>query len=143
MLRELLHKLFFWNRAPEPATKALGRRGEDEAAAHLKRQGFRIIARNVQVPMGEADIVAHAPDGRAVVIVEVKSRLRTPGQSARSAATPPEAAITQRKRRKLLSIARHLAASNGWHDRPVRIDVVAVEFTHGSPTPTLRHHVGI
>jgi putative endonuclease len=133
----------FRSRSADSPTRLLGRRGEDAAAALLRRTGYRIIERNAVVPMGEADIVAQAPDGRTMVIVEVKSRRRAPGQPERSATTPPEAAVTRRKRGKLAAIARHLARANNWQDRPVRIDVIAVEFTDGVREPALRHHVGI
>lgn len=130
-------------RGERSATRELGRRGEDAAAALLRRTGYRIIDRNVVVPMGEADIVAQTADGRTIVIVEVKSRRRAPGQPARSATTLPEAAITAHKRRKLRAITAHLVRANGWGERPVRIDVIAAEFTDGERVPVLRHHVGI
>ncbi|MBL9001818.1 MAG: YraN family protein [Phycisphaerae bacterium] len=136
-------RLLGWTTVTQSATRELGKRGEDVAAKRLRSRGYRIIERNAVVPMGEADIVAEAPDGRTVVIVEVKSRRRSPGQPLRSAVTPPEASITRRKRAKLTSIARHLARANGWIDRPVRIDVVAVEFADEIQEPEIRHHEGV
>jgi Holliday junction resolvase-like predicted endonuclease len=90
--------------------------------------------------MGEADLVAEAPpDGRTIVVVEVKSRvIRTDGP-ARDVA--PERSITAHKRRKLISIAKYLAKANSWNERPIRIDVVAVEFRDGKVCD-VRHHVG-
>lgn len=103
---------------------SLGRRGERAAARLLRSQGYRVLARNARVPMGEADLVCLAPDGKTVVIVEVKTRIVRDGFDA----VPPEANITAHKRRKLASIARHLVRTNGWETREVRIDVVAVEW---------------
>ncbi|MBI4601734.1 MAG: YraN family protein, partial [Planctomycetes bacterium] len=48
----------------------LGRRGERAAARHLRRQGLRILARNVREGRGEIDLVAL--DGATLVFVEVK-----------------------------------------------------------------------
>lgn len=126
---------------------SLGRRGERAAAGLLRRAGYRVIGRNVVVPMGEADLLCVAPDGETVVIVEVKTR-RVVGQGLSGGARPvegaipPEANITAHKRRKLASIARHLARANGWSDGRVRIDVVAVEWCDRGPT-VMRHHVGV
>lgn len=115
--------------------RALGRAGERAAARLLKRAGYRIIGRNVRVRVGEADLVCIAPDRRTVVVVEVKTRRAT------AHGPPPEANIHAHKRAKLLAVTRYLAKANGWHDRPVRIDVVAVEWPLKG-RPTLRHHLG-
>ena len=49
-----------------------GRAGEAAAAAHLRRSGYKIVARNYRVREGEIDIVAeHSAD---LVFVEVKAR---------------------------------------------------------------------
>ena len=46
--------------------------GEDCAAAHLRRHGYRILARNYSCRFGEIDIIA--ADRHYVVFVEVKLR---------------------------------------------------------------------
>ncbi|MFG0284967.1 MAG: YraN family protein [Phycisphaerales bacterium JB039] len=115
-------------RATQPARRdPLGPAGERAAARYLRRRGYRVLGRNIQTAAGEADLVCEAPDRRTIVIVEVKSRRRIEGQPVRSAETAPEASVTAEKRRKLGAIARTLAALNRWTDRPLRIDVVAVE----------------
>jgi putative endonuclease len=130
-------------RPGEAGYRELGRMGERAAAGMLRSLGYSILGRNVRVPMGEADIVCRDCDRRTVVIVEVKTRLRREGAPDKSNAMLPEASITAHKRRKLLSIARHLTRANGWHECPVRIDVVAVEYDARSGSrPTIRHHVG-
>lgn len=116
----------------------LGRRGERIAARHLRRKGYRVLARNARVSVGEADIVCRGPDRETIVIVEVKTRRR--GQSESSDAIPPESSITRAKRRKLLSVTRTLVRANGWEHRPVRIDVVAVEFEPTGRRATVRHY---
>ena len=52
--------------------KSLGDRGEELAAAFLKRSGLKILKRNYTSPTGEIDIIAR--DGDMVVFVEVKTR---------------------------------------------------------------------
>jgi putative endonuclease len=54
------------------ARRALGRRGEELAAAHLTRLGFAIVARNVRTRAGEIDVIAF--DGSTLAFVEVKTR---------------------------------------------------------------------
>lgn len=100
-----------------------------------------MIGANLRVPMGEADLLCIAPDGETVVLVEVKSRrvAPTPAVPGGFVPPPPEASVTAHKRDKLVGILRHLARANGWTVRPLRIDVVALEFpTAGEPE--IRHH---
>ena len=49
-----------------------GNEAEDMAAAHLKKQGYKILARNYAVKEGEVDIIASHKN--ALVFVEVKAR---------------------------------------------------------------------
>jgi putative endonuclease len=131
-------------RTRDECAKALGRRGEALAAKFLIAAGYRVIARNARVPMGEADLLCQSPARDCLVVVEVKSRIRAADAPAQSNATPPEAAITQRKRAKLAAIAAHLARANSFDPAAVRVDVVAVEiFEHDDRPPIIRHHVGI
>ena len=51
MLR-LIRKLLSHNDEP------LGRRGEEYAARYLRKKGMRVLARNVDVPGGEVDVLA-------------------------------------------------------------------------------------
>ncbi|MFD2772486.1 YraN family protein [Cellulomonas phragmiteti] len=57
------------------AKDAVGRYGEDVAAAFVARAGWTVLARNWRCPEGELDIVAL--DGDEVVAVEVKTRRST------------------------------------------------------------------
>lgn len=118
----------------------LGPAGERLAASHLKKSGYRVIGCNLRVPMGEADVLAIAPDGQTVVLVEVKTR-RVRLEPGAFVAPPPEASITAHKREKLVTILRHLAGANGWWKRPLRIDAIAIEWPDQGE-PVLRHHEG-
>lgn len=50
----------------------LGRLGEDHAARHLQRLGFRVLARNVRTRAGEIDLIVFG--GGVLLFVEVKTR---------------------------------------------------------------------
>ncbi len=113
---------------------SLGARGERHAARFLRRAGYAIIDRNRYIGPGEADLIALAPDGLTIVIVEVKTRAIGDGHP------PPEQSITARKRAKLLAVARAVAVRGKWLDRPLRIDVIAIDWPTGRGVPHLRHY---
>ncbi|NJL29430.1 MAG: YraN family protein [Thermoanaerobaculia bacterium] len=102
----------------QPHTRAQGRVGESEAADWLRRQGYRVVARNVANKAGEIDVVAW--DGGTLCFIEVKSR---------STATygPAIEAISAAKQRK---IARAAALYLAYHpcDAPCRFDVLAMDL---------------
>jgi putative endonuclease len=52
--------------------KELGNRGEEIAAAYLKKQGYKILNRNFRTKFGEVDIICC--QARTIVFVEVKTR---------------------------------------------------------------------
>jgi len=93
-----------------------GRKGEFLAMLLLRLKGYRILARDFRVPMGEVDIVAGRRD--VLAFVEVKSR--------DSVVTAIEA-VTPRQQQR---IARAAAAFVGRHPRyqyhTLRFDVVIV-----------------
>jgi putative endonuclease len=59
---------------PTERTRELGRRGEDLAAQHFSRLGYRVLARNHRTRWGELDLILADEDGRTIVFCEVKSR---------------------------------------------------------------------
>ncbi len=67
--RILMEKL--GRRAPEDRA-GRGRFGERRAAAHLRKQGYRVLARNWRAGHDEIDLVCQ--DGEVLVFVEVRSR---------------------------------------------------------------------
>lgn len=119
-----------------PTGKALGSAGERIASRHLRRKGYTILQRNAHVTPGEADLVCAAPDGITVVIVEVKTRIIDP---ANTDPIRPEANVHAHKQHKLQQVARALIRKHGWSDRPVRIDIVAVEWSRDGDH-IIRHH---
>ena len=96
----------------------LGRQGEDLAAEHLERLGFRLLARRHRTRFGEIDLVA--ADDETLVFCEVKTRRQGSGT--------PWDALTPAKRAQV----RRMAAA--WlveaPDRPrvdeLRFDAVGV-----------------
>jgi putative endonuclease len=59
---------------PTDRTKDLGRRGEELAAQHFSRLGYRVLARNHRTRFGELDLVLADEDEGTIVFCEVKSR---------------------------------------------------------------------
>jgi len=113
---------------------APGPRGERAAAKHLKRRGYRILARNLRSRLGEVDLLAEAPDGRTIVVVEVKAGI---GRDAYAA----EARVGPDKQRKLVALAAQLARRHGLEDRPIRFDVIGVGLDPaGRAPPAIRHY---
>jgi putative endonuclease len=59
---------------PTERTKELGRRGEELAAEHFTRLGYRVLARNHRTRFGELDLVLADEGDGTIVFCEVKSR---------------------------------------------------------------------
>lgn len=118
-----------------PAEESLGARGERLAAGFLKKNGYRIVEMNLKLGDDEADVIAVDPDGRTVVIVEVKTRADD-GQA-------PEWSIHQNKQYHLARLASRLAKRKEYRDRPFRFDAIAVMVDANSESePVIRHHCG-
>ena len=94
-----------------------GRKAEDLAARHLKRQGYTIVARNYRTRAGEIDIIAR--EGRSLVFIEVKGRQSTRFGSAK-------AAVTSRKQRQVAKMALWYLKETDQMGVKARFDVVAV-----------------
>ena len=99
------------------AKDALGRRGEELAAAHLIASGLTIVERNWRCPQGEIDVVAR--DGDELVFVEVKTR-----SSVRYG--HPLEAITPIKLARLRRLAGEWCAQHPGSGEHIRIDAVSV-----------------
>jgi putative endonuclease len=97
---------------------ALGAEGEARAAAHLRRRGYRIVARNVHAGGVEIDLIARR--GSLFVFVEVKTR------RSRSLG-PPEQAVDGHKRLRLVRGAAAWLHAHPGAARRVRFDVIVCE----------------
>jgi putative endonuclease len=112
--------------------KPLGKRGEDAAVRYLKRKGYHILARGVDSPLGELDIIA--VDGRTVVFVEVKTR------QSDDAGHPTEA-IDERKQRRMTQAALAYLKARGLLQYSARFDVVAVLWPVNVKRPSIEHYL--
>lgn len=90
-----------------------GRRGETLAAWYLRLKGWRVLARRVQTPRGEVDLIARR--GRVVIFVEVKWR-----RSAEELAT----ALDHYRLRRVISAAEAIAPRYLRRGDAVRIDAI-------------------
>ena len=99
------------------AKDALGRYGEDLAAAHLQAVGLQVLERNWRCRMGEIDIVAI--DGDCLVVCEVKTR-----QSV-TAGSPMEA-VTAVKLGRLRRLTAAWLTDQDRHFPQIRIDVIGI-----------------
>ncbi|MCX6257192.1 MAG: YraN family protein [Bacteroidia bacterium] len=96
----------------------LGRKGEEMALEHLKKNGYEILATNWQFKHLELDIVAQKD--KTLVIVEVKTR------SSDYFEQPAD--TVNRKKQKLI-----IEATNGYIeqfdlDMEVRFDIISIYF---------------
>jgi putative endonuclease len=114
----------------------LGRLGEQLAAEHLIRRGFRIVERNYRTRWGELDIVAY--DGRTLAFCEVKTRrLTSPGRD-------PLESVHTLKRSKVRKMAGRWLIERA--DRPyadnVRFDAIGVTLDPSGRLVSLDHLEG-
>lgn len=98
----------------------LGALGERLAAAHLEREGYRILEANYRCPQGEIDLVAQ--EGEYLVFLEVRTR------RGRNFGTPEES-FTKAKAERLAVLAESYLESHGGLSSLWRIDLVAVELS--------------
>lgn len=110
---------------------SLGQRGERLAAKHLRRLGYKIVARGDRSRLGEIDLVA--VDGRTVVFVEVKTRVS-------HEAGHPADAVDLRKQRKLTSLAQRYLQRHQLQHCSTRFDVIAITWADPLKTPILEHY---
>ena len=108
-----------------------GTRSERAAAAHLRRQGFRILRRNYSCPQGEIDLIAL--DGRCVVFVEVRS---TGGDDAER----PAASVDLAKQTHLTRAALHFLQANRLLGQAARFDVLTLSWPEGQREPAITHY---
>ncbi|MDE2512232.1 MAG: YraN family protein [Elusimicrobia bacterium] len=94
-----------------------GQKAEDQAAAFLQAQGYRLVERNFRAKVGEIDLIMR--DGDEIVFVEVRAR-RSHGFGGAAAS------VDGAKRRKVTRTAALWLQARSW-DGPCRFDVVALD----------------
>ncbi len=110
--------------------RALGRWGEEAAAALLQAHGYSILGRGFLARRGEIDLLCRRGD--RLLVVEVKTR-------SSSAYGSPLEAVGVRKRRALLAASAEYRALSGWRG-PIDFAVVAVQ--PGSQPPLIETTFG-
>lgn len=105
-----------------------GLEGEEKAAKFLKKQGYKITAKNFQSRFGEIDIIAENKE--YIIFAEVKAR------SEKSIAEPKEF-VDLRKQRKIITTAEIYLSENPTEKQP-RFDVVEVKKENGK---TIVNHI--
>lgn len=111
------------------AKDAVGRFGEDVAAAHLTAGGFRVLARNWRCADGELDIIG-VEDG-VLVVVEVKTR-------STAVFGRPVEAVRPAKAARIRRLAMRWLSQNDRYWPQVRFDVVGVLRDPSGP-PAIEH----
>ncbi len=111
------------------ASQNLGTWGENIAAWHLSRRGFRILKKHFTSRFGEIDIIAK--DHGQTVFVEVKTRLK-------NLRGLPEQSIDFEKQRKLQKTIFAYISLNRIEN--FRIDVVSISPGSGPGKLRIRHH---
>lgn len=107
---------------PNDRRRRLGSAGEQLAAEHLTRRGFRILERNYRNRWGELDIIAC--DGRVIVFCEVKCRI------ANSAGRDPLESVHLSKRAQVRRIAgRWLVEREHPRVDDLRFDAIGVTLS--------------
>jgi putative endonuclease len=108
-----------------------GRRGERFAARYLRRQGCRILGRNVDDRLGEIDLLAL--DGQTIVVVEVRSsETKTFDELA--------ATVNHEKQRRLTDATLRFLQKRKLWNVGVRFDVIALRWPAGAREPEVRHY---
>ena len=117
------------------ASRSFGDRGEDEAVAYLKKNGYRILARNYVSGRREIDIIAVKKNILAVIEVKTRTYTRENFERFGRAAT----AVDAEKRRNLLLAARAYTEEHPTK-KLLRFDVIEVYFEEGEDAPLLSLH---
>jgi putative endonuclease len=105
------------NDSTDLGKRARGRWGEERAARHYERAGYRVLDRNWRSSTGELDLVAER-DG-IIVFCEVKARRN-------DRFGPAAAAVGPEKRRRIRRLALEWIDANDPSRRGIRFDVVAI-----------------
>jgi putative endonuclease len=115
----------------DDARHSLGSLGEQLAAEHFERLGYRVVARNYRTRFGELDLVV--TDDDVIVFCEVKTR--------RDGSGAPWDNLGEAKRRQVRSMGATWLAEV--HGRPrtaeLRFDAVGVVIDGGGALVRLEH----
>jgi len=100
----------------------LGKMGEDLAAEHLKKAGYKIVKRNWKTGKNEIDIIAENKD--YIVFVEVKTRTE-------ELLLPVGEIVNREKQRSMIFCADNYIKWN-YVSKECRFDVIVIIVSDGS-----------
>ena len=110
--------------------RRLGNLGERAAARFLRKNGYKILARNFVAEGKEIDIIA--ADRENLVFCEVKART---ANSISSRIEPrPASAVTPKKQMGIITAARAYLRTRGNLERHIRFDCIEVYLSKGKFT---------
>jgi len=104
---------------PDAPHLQLGRRGEEAACQFLKKQGYKILARNFRCPLGEIDVVAMKQERLHFIEIKTRSQARFGN---------PEESVGREKQDKIIRIAQWYLKQFSQQARSMSFDVAAVSF---------------
>ena len=116
--------------------RRIGNAGERAATRHLKKNGYKILAKNYVALGYEIDVIAS--DGEHTVFCEVKTR--TLGRE-NPKEPRPASSVTPEKQRKIISAAKSYNAYKSLHKR-MRFDVIEVFVDENKRVKNINHLVG-
>lgn len=102
-------------------TKDIGRSGEKFAEKHLKKQGYKTVAKNFSSAHGEIDIIAESKD--YLVFVEVKAR-KNNEENFKNYGLPGEA-VNKTKQQHIIFTAQIFLQRHPT-EKALRFDVIEV-----------------
>ena len=112
-------------------TRSLGRFGERQAAAYLRRKGYKITELNFSCRAGEIDVIAE--NEKYLVFAEVKLRKNADFGEAREF-------VTAAKQRRIITTAQMWLCTHESEKQP-RFDVIEVYAPEGERGSVRVNHI--
>ena len=118
--------------------KDIGKHGEKLAARYLKKEGYRVLARNLHLGKNELDLVVK--NREVIAFVEVKTRSYDTLEEAE--AHRPSLAVNREKRVRTLQAARDYLRLHPSKGLCPRLDVVEICLDRQKPKKPFKiHHI--
>lgn len=121
-------------------TKDIGNLGENRAARFLKKNGYKIVQRNIHLSHNELDIIAVHKKSKVIAFVEVKAR--TVDDDLYSRFGTPATAVSRSKQARTISAAKAFLAENPKFLKfQPRLDIIEVYLKKGDLTILKINHI--
>ncbi len=104
--------------------KILGDHGEALVEQFIRKNNFKVIAKNYRQRHGEIDLVATHKE--IVAFIEVKTRTNP--------TIAPSTAITTSKQRRIFLTAKSFIAEHKLYEKVLRFDVALISIVNNQPT---------